>query len=62
MPSVFNNHLRQVMLLGLIILLGIMLVTELYIFFPGLLGGITLFILPENYLTASLFKKSGVKG
>ena len=58
MPNVFNNHLRQVMLLGLIILLGIMLVTELYMFLPGLLGGVTLYILTRKlYYRLTLLKK-----
>ena len=45
MSIMFNNQLRQILLLGLIILLGGMLVSELYIFLPGFLGGVTLYIL-----------------
>ena len=48
MGTSFNNHLRQVLLLGIIIMLGIMLITELYIFLPGLLGGVTLYILTRK--------------
>ncbi len=58
MPNQFNNQLRQVLLLGLIILLGIMLVSELYIFLPGLLGGVTLYILSRKlYYHLTLIKK-----
>src|SRR6188474_3350673 len=58
MSNVFNNHLRQVMLLSLLILLGIMLLTELYMFFPGLLGGVTLYILTRKlYYTLTIEKK-----
>lgn len=45
---VFNNRLRQLMLLALIILLGWLLLKELFIFLPGLLGGITLYILSRS--------------
>ncbi len=48
----FNDRLRQLLLLAIIIVLAILLLTELYIFLPGLLGGITLYI-----LTRSLFFK-----
>lgn len=58
MPNVFNNRLRQVVLLGLIVLLGIMLITELYIFLPGLLGGVTLYILTRKlYYKLTIVKK-----
>lgn len=58
MPNSFNNHLRQVLLLGLIIMLGIMLITELYIFLPGLLGGVTLYILTRKlYNKLTIIKK-----
>ncbi len=49
MPNIFNTHLRQIVLLGLITMLGILLVTTLYSFLPGLLGGITLYILTRKY-------------
>ncbi|MCW3089213.1 MAG: hypothetical protein JWP81_282 [Ferruginibacter sp.] len=62
MPITFNNHLRQVILLGLIITLGIMLVTQLYIFLPGLLGGVTLFILTRKWYYTLTIKKKWRKG
>lgn len=62
MPNQFNNQLRQVLLLGLIILLGIMLISELYIFLPGLLGGVTLYILTRKLYYHLTIKKKWRKG
>ncbi len=50
MTTTFNNHLRQLILLMLIITLAIVLVKEMYIFLPGFLGAITLYmLLREKY-------------
>lgn len=46
--SIFNNRLRQVLLIGLILLLTIVFINQLFIFFPGFLGAITLYILSRN--------------
>ncbi|MEP6594958.1 MAG: AI-2E family transporter [Ginsengibacter sp.] len=47
----FNNRLRQIILLSVIFIIGILLLKHLYIFFPGVLGAITLHILSrESYL------------
>ncbi|MEO7766585.1 MAG: AI-2E family transporter, partial [Ferruginibacter sp.] len=62
MPNTFNNHLRQVFLLGLIIMLGIMLITQLYLLLPGLLGGVTLFILSRKWYYSLTIKKKWSKG
>ena len=63
MPTTFNNHLRQILLLALIIILGILMVSQLNIFLPGLLGGITLYIISRRwfqYLTiVKKWRKSG---
>lgn len=60
MPNVFNNQLRQIILLALIIMLGLLLATTLYIFLPGFLGGITLFILTRKlYYKLTIQKKWG---
>ena len=45
MPNTFNNRLRQVFLLATIIVLALLLLKELYVFIPGFLGAITLYIL-----------------
>ncbi len=45
----FSNRLRQVILLIVLAALGYLLVKELYIFFPGFLGAITLYILTKKW-------------
>ena len=44
----FNNRLRQIMLLALIILIGVLMVRHFYIFLQGVLGAITLYILSRK--------------
>lgn len=44
----FNNQIKQVIILSLLALLVFLSVRELYIFFPGLLGALTLYILSRN--------------
>ncbi|MFN8307276.1 MAG: AI-2E family transporter [Ferruginibacter sp.] len=54
MSSTFNNRLRQIILLLVIVLLAILLLNQLFVFLPGFLGAITLYILLRNsfnYLT-----------
>lgn len=54
MPDIFNNRLRQLTLLLLILLLALLLLKQLFIFLPGFLGAITLYILLRGiyfYLT-----------
>ena len=54
MPDIFNNRLRQLILLLLIMLLALLLINQLFIFLPGFLGAITLYILlrePYFYFT-----------
>ncbi|MGG9970697.1 AI-2E family transporter [Ferruginibacter sp. SUN002] len=56
--TVFNNRLRQILLLLVIVLLAILLLKQLYIFLPGFLGAITLYILlRENYFHLTIIKK-----
>jgi predicted PurR-regulated permease PerM len=47
--SHFNNRIRQIIFLLLIIAMAILLFGELYLFFPGFLGALTLFILTRNW-------------
>ena len=57
MPTTFNNRLRQIILLVLIILLAVLLLKQLYIFLPGFLGAITLYILlRETYFNLTIKK------
>ena len=46
--SGFNNHLRQIILLAIIIFIGILMLTHFYIFIPGVLGAVTLYILSRK--------------
>ncbi len=46
--NTFNNYLRQIILLGLIILIGILIVNHFFIFLPGVLGSVTLYILSKK--------------
>ncbi len=41
----FNSRIRQVLLLSVIVLLGFLIARELYVFLPGFLGAVTLYIL-----------------
>lgn len=62
MDSSFNNRLRQLLLLALIILLVFLFIAQLYIFLPGLLGGITLYILSRTLYFQLIFKRKWKKG
>ncbi len=58
MPTTFNNRLRQIILLLVIVLLAFMLLKQLYVFLPGFLGAITMYILfRESYYALTLKKK-----
>jgi predicted PurR-regulated permease PerM len=60
MPDIFNNRLRQIILLGIIILLAVLLLKQLYVFLPGFLGAITLYILlRESYFSITIKGKKG---
>jgi predicted PurR-regulated permease PerM len=58
----FNNRIRQLLLLGVIIILGFILVNELYLFLPGLLGGLTLYILTRGLYFRLTIQKKWKKG
>ncbi|HXO75431.1 MAG TPA: AI-2E family transporter [Puia sp.] len=54
MPDKYNNRIRQLLLLTVIIGLALLLFKELYAFFPGFLGAVTWYILcrrPFFFLT-----------
>ena len=50
MPStpLFNSQIKQVMILGLLLLMTYLVIKELYVFFPGLLGALTMYILSRG--------------
>lgn len=58
----FNERLRQIVILVLIVLMAVLLITELQVFIPGLLGGITLYILSRALYFRLIFKKKWKKG
>lgn len=58
----FNDRLRQLLLLAIVITLGMLLVFELYIFLPGLLGGITFYILGRGLFFQCIYQKKWKKG
>lgn len=62
MPSIFNNRLRQIILLLVIILLVGLLLKQLYIFLPGFLGAITLYILTRKWYLTLTGRKKWKKG
>ncbi|MEI7735995.1 MAG: hypothetical protein WCI49_11040, partial [Ferruginibacter sp.] len=62
MPASFNNRLRQLALLLIIALLAVLLLKQLYIFLPGFLGAITLYILTRNWFQQLTQKKKWNKG
>lgn len=56
----FNNRIRQVVLLMIIAFLGFLIIKELYVFLPGLMGALTFYILGrERYFR--LTEKRGWK-
>lgn len=58
----FNNRLRQIILLAVIILLAILLIKHLYIFLPGILGAITLYILSREGYFKLVYKRKWKQG
>jgi predicted PurR-regulated permease PerM len=62
MPAIFNNRLRQLVLLLIIALLAVLLLKQLYIFLPGFLGAITLYILTRKWFQQLTRKKKWNKG
>ncbi len=58
MHTPFNDRLRQIILLVIILLLAAILLKQLYLFLPGFLGAITLYILTrEMYFRCVEIKK-----
>ncbi|SFE68745.1 Predicted PurR-regulated permease PerM [Chitinophaga sp. CF118] len=50
MSVIDNQRLKQISFLLLIVLLAALLFSELYIFFPGFLGAVTLYIIARKYM------------
>ncbi|RYF90591.1 MAG: AI-2E family transporter [Chitinophagaceae bacterium] len=62
MNASFNDRLRQLFLLLLIVLLGYVLLHSMYIFLPGLLGGITVYILSRGLYFRLIYQRHWPKG
>jgi len=58
----FNDRLRQLLLMALIILLGFIIINQLYLFLPGLLGGVTLYILTRTLYFKLIYQRKWKKG
>lgn len=61
MPS-FNNRIKQVLLLSIILLLVYLVIKELYLFLPGVLGAVTLYILSRASYFQLIFHRKWRKG
>jgi predicted PurR-regulated permease PerM len=61
MPT-FNNRIKQILLLSLIILLLYLVIQELNIFLPGLLGALTLYILSRSNYFQLIYNRKWKKG
>jgi predicted PurR-regulated permease PerM len=61
MPS-FNDRIKQVLLLSIIILLIYLVIKELYLFLPGLLGALTLYILSRANYFQIIYNRKWKKG
>ena len=61
MPE-FNDRVRQLLVLILIILLAYLALRELYLFLPGLLGALTLYILSRAYYFQLVYNRKWKKG
>ncbi|MGN6266314.1 MAG: AI-2E family transporter [Ginsengibacter sp.] len=53
----FNNRLRQILILAVIILIAVLIIRYFYIFIPGVLGSITLYILSKKSYFSLVEKK-----
>ncbi len=61
MPT-FNDRIRQVLLLLIIILLAYLVIIELHVFLPGLLGALTLYILSRANYFQLIYNRKWKKG
>ena len=62
MPATYNSRLRQLALLLIIAFLAVLLLKQLYIFLPGFLGAITLYILTRKWFQQLTNHKKWNKG
>ncbi|MDE3212651.1 MAG: AI-2E family transporter [Bacteroidota bacterium] len=60
--SAFNNQLRQIILLAVILSLGLLILKHFFTFFPGVLGALTLYILSRKSYQRLVGVKKWPKG
>jgi predicted PurR-regulated permease PerM len=58
----FNSQVKQVMILSLLLLLIFLTIKQLYVFFPGLLGALTLYLLSRNSYFQLVYHRKWKKG
>jgi predicted PurR-regulated permease PerM len=58
----FNSRITQIIVLILIMLIAILLIKQLFVFLPGILGALTLYILSRSYYFKLIFMKKWRKG
>src|SRR5436190_18869404 len=58
----FNERLRQIIILMLILAIAVLLISQMVVFIPGLLGGITLYILSRTLYFQLVFRRKWKKG
>lgn len=61
MPS-FNNRIKQLLLLSIIITMLFLVIRELYMFLPGILGAVTLYILSRAQYFQLVFHRKWRRG
>jgi predicted PurR-regulated permease PerM len=61
MPT-FNNRIKQVLLLSIVLLLVYLVINELSLFLPGLLGALTLYILSRSNYFQLIYNRKWKKG
>ncbi|MCH5598201.1 AI-2E family transporter [Niabella ginsengisoli] len=60
--KIFNERIKQILILGIILLLIITVITELVTFIPGLLGAVTLYIVSRRKYFHFVYNKKWKKG
>lgn len=60
--SEFNHRIKQILLLLLILFLVVLIVKELIVFIPGLLGAVTLYILSRSSYFQLIYNRKWKKG
>lgn len=52
----FNERFRQILILLVIVITAAILIAELKLFFPGILGGVTLYIISRSWYFKAIYK------